>query len=145
TGTPSPLGLLLDRALRSSFDETLRQRVVRYLEGGAKDRELHAEFEEAARAFEQKLTVTRSLADAHYAVYGQTAICDLAGVSVPPPGFDRTELLLLGQERATVALLADHQSVTLATGFESGINFLKLLGVTGGMPTVVSINRSQLN
>lgn len=144
-GTPSELGQMLDRALRSSFDETLRQRVVRYLEGGVRDDALKAEFEEAAGAFERKLEVTRALADAHYAVYGQTAICDLAGVTIPEPGFDRTELLLMGQARAQVALLTDHQNVTLATGFDSGINFLKLLGVTGGMPTVVSISRSQLD
>jgi len=144
TGEPSELGRLLDRALRSSFDESLRHQMVRFLAHGASDAGQHADFVAAATAFERKLAVTQALADGHYAVYGQTAICDLAGVQIDSPGYDRTELLLAGQARAQVALVADNQSVTLATGFDSGINFLTLLGVTGGMPTVLSISRSQL-
>ena len=143
-GTPSELGQLLDRALRSSFDEALRHRVVRFLVGGASDTQELAGFNEAAAEFARKLAVTRDVADRYYVIHGDTAFCDLEGVQISSPGYDRTELLLMGQARARVAVVADGQSVTMATGFESGINFLTLLGVTGGMPTVLSVSRSQL-
>ena len=143
-GTPSELGQLLDQALRSSFDEALRHRVVRFLVGGASDAQELAGFTEAAAAFARKLAVTRDVAEQHYVIHGNTALCDLEGVQISSPGYDRTELLLMGQARARVAVVADGQSVTMATGFESGINFLTLLGVTGGMPTVLSVSRGQL-
>jgi len=58
--------------------------------------------------------------------------------------YDRTQLLLLGQERASVALLVDRDNLTLAAPFDSGVNFLKLLGLSGGMPTLVSVPKARL-
>jgi hypothetical protein len=58
--------------------------------------------------------------------------------------YDKTLLLLLGQERAPVAVLRDRDTLTLAAGFESGINFLKMLGLSGGMPTIVSVHHDRL-
>jgi hypothetical protein len=143
-GQPSPLGQMVDRALRGEpTDESLRIRLVRFLVGGAQDADLRADLEQAAGTFARKEAVTQQLAQ-RYRPHGQTVVCDLDGVEVPSPGFDKTLLLLLGQERARVALVADAQTVTLATGFESGINFLTLLGITGGMPTVVSISRDRM-
>jgi hypothetical protein len=57
--------------------------------------------------------------------------------------YDKTLLLLLGQERADVALVIDTDTLTLATRFDSGINFLALLGLSGGMPTLVSVHRDR--
>jgi hypothetical protein len=34
-------------------------------------------------------------------------------------------------------------TLTLATKFDSGINFLALLGLSGGMPTLVSVRRDR--
>ncbi len=53
-------------------------------------------------------------------------------------------LLLLGQERASVAFLIDGDTLTLAAPFDSGLNFLGMLGLSGGMPTLVSVQRDRL-
>lgn len=143
-GTASPLGTMIDRALRADpGDEALRHRLVRFLVGGATDASLRADLEQAAETFARKEAVTQGLA-ARFQVHGQTALVDLQGVDIPPPGYDKTALLLLGQERARVALVADATTVTLATAYDSGINFLTLLGVPGGMPTVLSVPRDRL-
>jgi hypothetical protein len=143
-GTPSPLGAMIDRALRAGHnDEPLRHRLVRFLVGGARDASLRADLEQAAEEFARKEAVTERLAG-RYQVLGQTAVCSLEGVDIPAPGYDKTHLLLLGQERARVAVVVDAQTVTLATGYDSGINFLTLLGVSGGMPTVLSVGRDRL-
>jgi hypothetical protein len=59
--------------------------------------------------------------------------------------YDRTTLLLEGQARAGVAVVRDRDSVTLAAPFESGIDFLALLRLSGGMPTVVSVPAKRLD
>jgi hypothetical protein len=51
---------------------------------------------------------------------------------------------LAGQERARVAVVLDRDNVTLAAPFDSGINFLELLGLSGGMPTLVSVGKGRL-
>jgi hypothetical protein len=53
-------------------------------------------------------------------------------------------LLLLGQERASIAILLDGDTLTFAAPFDSGLNFLQLLGLTGGMPTLVSVQKERL-
>jgi hypothetical protein len=58
--------------------------------------------------------------------------------------YDKTLLLLLGQERADIALVLDLDTLTLAAPFDSGNNFLALLGLSGGMPTLVSIQKERL-
>jgi hypothetical protein len=63
---------------------------------------------------------------------------------LPGARFDKTLLLLLGQERETVSVVVERDSVSVAARFDSGLNFLKLLGLAGGMPTRVSVPRSQL-
>ena len=59
--------------------------------------------------------------------------------------YDKTSLLLHGQERAAIALLVDGETLTLAAPFDSGINFLDVLGLSGGMPTLVSVQRERLD
>ena len=57
---------------------------------------------------------------------------------------DKTLLLLIGQERERVSIVADRDTVSVAAGFDSGLNFVKLLGLAGGMPTRVAVPRSRL-
>jgi hypothetical protein len=54
-------------------------------------------------------------------------------------------LLLEGQKRAKVAIVRDAGMITLAAAFDSGIDFVRLLGLGGGMPTRVSIAESRLD
>ena len=58
--------------------------------------------------------------------------------------YDKTLLLLLGQERADVATVLDRDTLTLAAPFDSGMNFLSFLGLSGGMPTLVSIPKTSM-
>ena len=58
--------------------------------------------------------------------------------------YDKTLLLLLGQERAGIAMVLDLDTVTLAARYGSGVSFLELLGLSGGMPTLVSIPKKRL-
>lgn len=57
---------------------------------------------------------------------------------------DKTLLLLLGQEREAVSIVIDRESVSIAAAFDSGIDFLKLFELDGGMPTRVSLPRKRL-
>jgi hypothetical protein len=57
---------------------------------------------------------------------------------------DKTLLLLLGQEREPIAMVLDRDTINLATRFDGGVNLLKLLGLSGGMPTRVSVPRKRL-
>ena len=45
--------------------------------------------------------------------------------------YDKTELLLLGQQRAPVAVLVDGDTATFAAGFESGIDFFAAIQTIG--------------
>jgi hypothetical protein len=58
--------------------------------------------------------------------------------------YDKTQLLLIGQERASIALVIDTDNVTLAARYGSGVSFLTLLDLSGGMPTLVSIPKKRL-
>ena len=50
----------------------------------------------------------------------------------------------MGQDRADIAVLVDRDTMTLAAPFDSGHSFLALLGLSGGMPTLVSIHKDRL-
>jgi hypothetical protein len=43
-----------------------------------------------------------------------------------------------------MSAVIDGESVTFAAAFDSGVNFLQAFGISGGMPTRVSIQRSKL-
>jgi hypothetical protein len=47
--------------------------------------------------------------------------------------------LLLGQERAPIAVVRDSGSLTIAADFESGFDFVKLFDLGGGMPTRITV------
>jgi hypothetical protein len=92
-------------------------------------------------------------------ISGEYVVVDIRGGNGVPAGirslalvdatshhgqYDKTLLLLLGQERAGVAIVGDLDTVTLAARYDSGVSFIELLGLSGGMPTLVSVPKKRL-
>ena len=103
-----------------------------------------AELEAVERATLELAKGYRKIAIAKPALQGCTSIAflDVTGRRVR---YDKTTLLLLGQERASIAVLLDNDTLTFAAPFNSGLNFLALLGLSGGMPTLVSVQKDRLD
>lgn len=141
-GAPSPEAARIDRALRGdpkSYE--LRWDVIRLMLSGLQDEDLWVKVDEAGA---QTLALERSadaLAEGYRALSERVVFVDATYHERP---FDRTHLLLRGQERAQVASLRLGDSVTFAAPFNSGVNFLTLFGLSGGMPTVVSLPTRRL-
>jgi hypothetical protein len=128
--------------LRVHYDDpVLKQRIVHWLcrgmRPGVEQDAIHA----AAADFDQRADAAERLAD-RFLVEGDVA---LLHVPADAPAFDKTELLLVGQRRATVAVVVDGVTVNIAASFESGLNFITLLGLGGGMPTRVSVPVQRLD
>jgi len=141
-GEPSPTAHMIDLALRARFrDEALKHRVVRWLVGGLKDKGHRAVIAEAAGHFEKTLAETARLSG-RFQVRGKVAFVDARSTRAP---YDKTELLLAGQERAPVAVVQDSGMITIAAAYDSGWDFVSLLGLGGGMPTRVSLAESRLD
>lgn len=141
-GAPSPIGARFDRALRARpRDLGLLGLVVRHLASGLADPSLFAVVDEAGRELEPVERETQRLAKAFERASERVVVCDATLRGGP---FDKTLLLLLGQERAPISVVVDESAVTLAARFDSGLDFLALLGLSGGMPTRVSVPRSEL-
>jgi len=133
-GTPGPIATRIDRALRARFrDETLKHRVVQYLVARAKAPTLWEEIDRAAREIDPLLDESRRLAGRYELREG------VAYVEAQGRPYDKTELLLLGQERAPVAVVRDSGALTIAADFESGFDFVRLFQLGGGMPTRVTV------
>ncbi len=140
-GTPSDRAIPIDRALRARpRDDGLRGLIVNYLAKGAVDRELLRVIEEAAEEAKPREDAARELARG-FAIQGE-----LAFLQVPPgsPAFDKTMLLMLGQDRARIAVVCDAVAVTVAARFDSGVDLLQTFDLEGGMPTVVSLTPKDL-
>ena len=141
-GAPGPTGELIDKALRAHFrDEGLKHRIVKWLVEGMKDKPLGREIAEAAADFDRMAVEARRLAGL-YQPRGKAVYVDAGALAKAP--YDKTLLLLEGQKRAPVAIVRDAGSITLAAAFDSGIDFVRLLALGGGMPTRVSIPDSRL-
>jgi hypothetical protein len=133
-GTPGPIATRIDRALRARFrDETLKHRVLQYLIANAKAPVLWEEIDAAAKEIDPLLDESRRLAD-RYELRDGVAYVEAGGKP-----YDKTELLLLGQERAPVAVVRDSGSLTIAADFESGYDFVRMFTLGGGMPTRVTL------
>jgi hypothetical protein len=133
-GEPGPIATRIDRALRARFrDETLKHRVIQYLVARAKSPVLWGEIEEAAREIDPLLDEAKRLAE-HYQIIDGVAYVEVGGRP-----YDKTELLLIGQERAPIAVVRDSGSLAIAADFESGFDFVKMFDLGGGMPTRVTI------
>ena len=141
-GTPSPLARTLDRALRAHpRDHSLYGIMVRYLAKGAADQGLYAHIHEAAAKLDGIEAESDRLATG-YEVVGAVALCD---ATERRGRYDKTHLLLLGQEIAPISLVYDKTTVTVAARFDSGIDLVGILGLEGGMPTRVSVSRKRLD
>jgi hypothetical protein len=135
-GKPSDRSSAIDRALRARpRDDGLRGLVVRFLAQGGDDRDVFRSIQDAAEELKPREEAARRIAR-NFAVQN-----DVAVVRVPPEEipYDKTLLLMLGQERARISVVADEAAVTVAARFDSGVDLLELLGLPGGMPTVVSV------
>ena len=142
TGVAGPLGVRIDRALRARpRDQALFGIIVRLLAGGVADRSLWEPIDAAGAELGALETEARRLAQGYQRVEPDLFIVD---ASKRKGSYDKTLLLLLGQERGRMSAVIDGDSVTFAAGFDSGVNFLTAFGISGGMPTRVSIQRSKL-
>lgn len=140
-GVASDEAARIDHALRAHWlDDTLKRRVVLYLVGGLKKGVERTAIEEAAADFRRMADASKRLAE-DYAVGEGVAYLELGSDA---PKCDKTELLLLGQQRATVSVVVDAGNATIAAPFESGLDFVKLLDLGGGMPTRVNIPKKRL-
>ena len=160
-GVPGPVATRIDRAIRArSRDQALLGLIVRHLSSGLSDPSLWTEIDKAGAELAASEDEARRLAQG-YVILGleaarrppwsrTVALLDLrnaapaAGGTSGKPRYDRTSLLLLGQERASCAVLVDNETLTFAAPFDSGANFLALLGLSGGMPTLVSVHANRL-
>jgi hypothetical protein len=134
-GKPGPIAERIDRALRARFrDETLKHRILQYLLARTHAPHHFAEIDAAARLVDPLLEQAQRLSE-NYRITGAVAYLDVK--SGAP--YDKTELLLLGQERALVAVVRDSGSLSIAANFDSGLDFVKLFALGGGMPTRVSV------
>lgn len=141
-GVPSPIAVRFDRAIRArSRDQALMGLIVRHLATGLSDASLWRSIDEAGAAIVPLEERARKIAQGYERIGPDSVIVDATDRDGP---YDKTLLLLLGQERARAAVVLDGDSATFAARFDSGINFLALFGISGGMPTVVSIQRSRL-
>jgi hypothetical protein len=142
TGAPGRVAVWIDQALRARFrDNTLKRAVVLYLVGGLRPGAHHDIIDEAARTFLHRHHGTQALTR-RYVLRGRVAYVDVRGQSAL---FDKTELLLAGQTRASVSAVHDSGMVTIAASFDSGWDFVTLLGLEGGMPTRVTVPEARLD
>jgi len=141
-GQPGPVAERIDRALRGRpNDSGLLGLIVRHLASGMSDGSLWAPIDEAAAELLPIERETRRAAEQYRRLQGGVAYVDVS------QGFgrvDKTLLLLLGQERERVSIVVDRDNVSVAARFDSGLNFVTMLGLGGGMPTRISVQRSRL-
>ena len=149
-GTPSAVGERFDRALRGRpHDEGLFGLIVRHLANGLSDAGLWAPIDRAAEEYvaqeEEARVLAKSFVRLQASPHGVAFVDVTDAVGTRRRSYDKTLLLLLGQERETIAVVVDRDNVSLAAPFHSGVDFLKLLGLSGGMPTRVSVPRARLD
>jgi hypothetical protein len=141
-GTPGAAASRIDRALRAKFrDDQLKRAVVQFLVAGMKPGVHDDMIAEAAAEFERKDAVTRELSR-RFTVRGRVAVVDTQGLAGQ---FDKTDLLLAGQERAPVSIVRDSGMLTIAAAFDSGWDFVAMFELGGGMPTRVTIPEQKLD
>lgn len=141
-GTPSAAADRIDRALRARHhDAGLFGVVVRHLATGLDDGSLWAPIDAAAAELVPIERETRRAAQSYRRLPPGVAYVD---VSEGYGRLDKTLLLLIGQEREPVSVVVDRDNVSVAARFDSGLNFLQLFGLEGGMPTRVSLPKNRL-
>ena len=117
--------------------------MVRHLSTGLADAGLWAPIDQAASEYAAQEEEARRLAKGFVRLRGRphgVAYVDVTpSAASPRRSYDKTLLLLIGQEREPIAVVVDRDTISLAAAFDSGIDFLALLGLSGGMPTRVSV------
>lgn len=140
-GEPSKRACEIDWALRAHWlDDTLKRRIVTYLCNGQRSGVEYDSIVAAANDFRGRAEAAKRMAD-DFAIDGDVAYLEVASGA---PAFDKTELLLLGQKRATVAVVLDAGNATIAAPFESGLDFVEMFELGGGMPTRVNIPQKRV-
>ncbi len=141
-GTPGPVAERMDRALRARpNDSALMGVIVRHLATGLTDAALWEPIDRAGEELAPIEKETRRAALGYRRLPPSVAFVDVT------EGFgriDKTLLLLLGQEREPVSVVLDRNNVSIAARFDSGLNFIQLFELEGGMPTRVSLPRKRL-
>ncbi|HET9956046.1 MAG TPA: hypothetical protein VFQ61_16180 [Polyangiaceae bacterium] len=141
-GEPSAVAERIDRALRARPSDTgLMGLIVRHLSSGLSDGSLWEPIDRAADELIPIERETRRAAEAYQRLDPGVALVD---VTQGYARIDKTLLLLLGQEREAVSIVVDRDNVSVAARFDSGLNFVTLLNLGGGMPTRVSVPRGRL-
>jgi hypothetical protein len=141
-GEPGPVAARIDRALRARHNDAgLFGIVVRFLADGLTDAGLGKVVDRAALELVPVEQETRRAAQRYERLPPGVALVD---VSAGFAKIDKTLLLLIGQEREPVSVVVDRDNVSVAARFDSGLNFLTLFGLAGGMPTRVSLPRKRL-
>lgn len=141
-GTPSAIGARIDMALRAHYaDESLKQQIVNFLVEGVHSEVGREAIDLAVADCERMESRSRALAG-DYVVEAGVALVHVGSSAQP---FDKTMLLLLGQEMAPVSVVVEQGNASIAAAFDSGIDFVELLQLGGGMPTRVSIPAKRLS
>lgn len=140
-GEPGPHAVRIDKAIRAHWgDATLQQQIVNYLVGGMKPGPESDAIDGAAADYDKMAAESARIAGM-YEVEDDIAYVKVPGTAKP---LDKTELLLLGQKIATVAVVEDAGNVSIAAAFDSGLDFVELLEIGGGMPTRVNVPSKRL-
>ncbi|HMU41159.1 MAG TPA: hypothetical protein PKE31_19285 [Pseudomonadota bacterium] len=143
-GTPGPLADRIDRALRAHFrDDALKKTIVDFLVTGTRDAVLKAQIDGAAADFDEMEHETKRLSTL-FELRGAGQVAFVDAHTHARRAFDKTELLLAGQKLAKVAVVRHAGHITLAAAFDSGVDFLRLLSLSGGMPTRVTLPEKHL-
>ena len=141
-GIPSEVATRIDRALRADpKDGVIKEVILRLLLSRLEDKALWQKIDQAGELIRDLETQSEALAQGYQKLSDRVVYLDVCQSGLP---FERTHLLLLGQRQAKIAVLRTEDSVTFAAAFDSGFNFVKLFGLTGGMPTVVSLPHHRL-
>jgi hypothetical protein len=153
-GTPSATAVRFDRAIRARpRDAALLGLIVRHLAGGIADASLWGPIDRAASELDAIEHATRAVARRYRLIDLEkrdgvpASVRSIAFVDATAEHgrYDKTLLLLLGQERAGAAVVLDMDTLSFAAPFDSGVSFLALFGLSGGMPTLVSIPKERLD
>jgi hypothetical protein len=156
-GTPSDTAVRMDRAIRAcNSNPGILGVIVRHLAQGLREAPLWEIIDNEAQKLVEVERITREYAKGYEVLslrepwvpsegkaLKTIAVLDLRGQDGSGRRrYDKTMLLLAGQERADMAALLDRDTLTLAAPFGSGANFLALCNLSGGMPTLVSVRAS---
>jgi len=127
----------IDRALRAHWvDTVLKLRIVHWLVEGLPSGTVEDGAIAAAAADFARMAASAEQLAQQFEVREGVAYLAVPSSAAP---FDKTELLLLGQQLAPVAIVEEAGNVTIAADFHSGLDFVALLELGGGMPTRVNV------